>query len=668
MTDPDGGVERPYSKDYWDNVIREIGRRPSITVSAVLLALIYATAIYAPLLANDRPLVLDGTDYGAYRKARTTLAPIAMSLESLSQEGPDTYNVRQVDRLLPTAEAAVRGRISSAVTDQAIGISGNELDAFIAPWNDGVEAALVSGDFSKLKGIGRDVAKAVSDKYPDVRTNRITQEAGVQIDALREERRSWEQVVDLEREAFVLRAETMKRFLAAEDTAALDALEVSVQEFCDELAAASNASSPQLVARAAGIVDETKEVRTALRAQKADGTSTSGVPLRSTRSYPALSALSGAEVYFMVLWLLVLTWPLWNAFVNRILLGGSRHRIRVARKAKILTMALLPLLPALAWAADDSGDLFISGYKKGLTDGTIVATTAIFAPVPYGRAEQNDSEVYRPPTWSDDSSIGEDGFYETGPRAPRDDMAEGTQPVSQPVEINYAESTRNAPLRRIFGTDSLGRDLLARMIWGGRISLSVGLVAAAFMVILGTIIGSIAGYVGGWTDIIISRIIEVFQCFPVLFFAMVIVAFLGPGIFNIMVVLGLLRWTTTARLARGEFIRLRDQEFVVASEALGVSNSRTIFRHVLPNALGPILVSFTFAVATGILVESSLSFLGFGIQLPIPSWGSLLQESRSAEHWWIQVFTGFAIFITILLYNLLGEGLRDALDPRQKAR
>jgi peptide/nickel transport system permease protein len=131
-------------------------------------------------------------------------------------------------------------------------------------------------------------------------------------------------------------------------------------------------------------------------------------------------------------------------------------------------------------------------------------------------------------------------------------------------------------------------------------------------------------------------------------------------------VLGATRWPGVARLVRGEFLRLRELDFVVASEALGVPERRTIFRHILPNAMGPVLVISTFSVASGILIESTLSFLGFGVQLPIPSWGSLLTESASAEHWWIQIFPGLMIFLTVTLYNLLGEGVADALDPRQK--
>jgi len=152
----------------------------------------------------------------------------------------------------------------------------------------------------------------------------------------------------------------------------------------------------------------------------------------------------------------------------------------------------------------------------------------------------------------------------------------------------------------------------------------------------------------------------------VFFLILIVVSFVGASILNIMLAIGIFRWTGVARLVRGEFIRLRGQDFVVASQALGVRSLRTIFRHVLPNALGPVLVAATFAVASGILTESALSFLGFGVKLPIPSWGSLLVESRNPEYWWIQIYPGLLIFITVILYNLVGEGVRDALDPRLK--
>ncbi|MBM3985375.1 MAG: ABC transporter permease [Planctomycetes bacterium] len=285
-------------------------------------------------------------------------------------------------------------------------------------------------------------------------------------------------------------------------------------------------------------------------------------------------------------------------------------------------------------------------------------------PVAFGLAEIHDAEYFRPPTWHASAAISAEGYYERGTRA--GNPVQGFTSPPRPVEVRAGEPARNAGSRHPLGTDGLGRDLLARLVWGGRVSLSVGLVSTVLLVLIGIVVGALAGYCGGWVDLLLSRVIEVFQCFPPFFLVLIVVAFIGPGILNIMLVLGLTRWPGVARLVRGEFLRLRGQDFVVAAEALGARHRRTIFRHILPNAMGPVLVAATFSVASGILTESALSFLGFGVKLPVPSWGSLLTESRSPEHWWIQVFPGLMIFVTVVLYNLLGEAVRDALDPRLK--
>ncbi|MDQ3332554.1 MAG: ABC transporter permease, partial [Planctomycetota bacterium] len=212
----------------------------------------------------------------------------------------------------------------------------------------------------------------------------------------------------------------------------------------------------------------------------------------------------------------------------------------------------------------------------------------------------------------------------------------------------------------------IGRDVLSRMLWGGRVSLSVGLVAVGIYVAIGIIVGSLAGFFRGWVDMFISRSIEIVIVFPAFFLILTIVAFLGPSLMNIMVVIGLTGWTGVARLIRGEFLRLADQEFVLAGRALGYSAPRLIFRHILPNAMAPVLVAATFGVAGAILTESALSFLGLGITVPTPSWGAILDEGRDALRIapWLIYLPGFAIFATIMSYNLAGEALRDASDPR----
>ncbi len=219
------------------------------------------------------------------------------------------------------------------------------------------------------------------------------------------------------------------------------------------------------------------------------------------------------------------------------------------------------------------------------------------------------------------------------------------------------------------GTDDQGRDVMSRMIHGCRISISVGFVAVSLYVLVGILVGGIAGYFGSWIDMAISRLIEVVICFPVFFLILTVLAFIGPSIYNIMIVIGLTSWTGIARLVRGEFLKHRSQDYVHAARVIGSRAPRIMFRHILPNSLAPVLVSATFGVAGAILIESSLSFLGFGVQPPTPSWGDLLSQSRDYMDiaWWLTFFPGAAIFLTITAFNLVGEGLRDAIDPRMSA-
>ncbi len=216
------------------------------------------------------------------------------------------------------------------------------------------------------------------------------------------------------------------------------------------------------------------------------------------------------------------------------------------------------------------------------------------------------------------------------------------------------------------GTDDRGRDVLSRMIWGTRIAISVGFVAEGIAVAIGIVIGAIAGFYGGRADMIVQRLIEIMMCFPTFILILSLIAFLPQSIFNIMVVIGLTEWTGVARLIRGEFLRLREADFAAAARATGLSNTRIMFRHLLPNALSPVFVSATFGVAGAILVESSLSFLGFGVPPPTASWGEILSQSKRyiQTAWWLVTYPGLAIFLTVTAFNLVGEGLRDAMDPR----
>ncbi len=216
------------------------------------------------------------------------------------------------------------------------------------------------------------------------------------------------------------------------------------------------------------------------------------------------------------------------------------------------------------------------------------------------------------------------------------------------------------------GTDALGRDVLARMLFGARVSLWVGFVAVGLAVGIGLCLGLVAGYYGGLVDEVIMRGVDVMLCFPSFFLILAVIAFLEPSLTNIMIVIGLTSWMGVARLVRAETLSLKSRDFVLAAKVLGAGTPRILAQHVLPNALAPVLVSATLGVAGAILVESSLSFLGLGVQPPTPSWGNMLMEGKDVLEIapWLSVFPGLAILLTVLGYNLLGESLRDLLDPR----
>ncbi len=237
-----------------------------------------------------------------------------------------------------------------------------------------------------------------------------------------------------------------------------------------------------------------------------------------------------------------------------------------------------------------------------------------------------------------------------------------------PSKIDIKNILVGPSSQHLFGTDDLGRDVLSRMIWGSRVSLEVGFVAIGIATIIGILLGAISGFYGGYIDSTIMRAVDIMLSIPTIFLILAVVAILEPSIFNIMVVIGLTSWTEPARLVRAEFISIKEREFVTAARAIGASDSRIIFRHILPNGLSPILVSATMGVGGAILIESALSFLGLGVQPPTPSWGSLLSSGKDNIEiaWWLSAFPGLAILITVLGYNLLGEGIRDALDPRQR--
>lgn len=235
-----------------------------------------------------------------------------------------------------------------------------------------------------------------------------------------------------------------------------------------------------------------------------------------------------------------------------------------------------------------------------------------------------------------------------------------------PLEVNLGQRFIPPGLEHPFGTDNLGRDILSRVIAGARVSLLVGIIAVGLSMTIGVTLGLVAGYHGGILDSVIMRLVDVFLAFPVIVLAIAIIAVRGPSLLNVMLALGLVYWTTYARVARGVTLTLREEEYVVAARSIGASDWRILRRHILPNTIAPILVVASLGMGSAIIAEAALSFLGLGIQPPEPSWGSMLsfgmQFMRDAPY--LTAFPGLAIFLVVLGFNMLGDGLRDALDPR----
>jgi peptide/nickel transport system permease protein len=420
-----------------------------------------------------------------------------------------------------------------------------------------------------------------------------------------------------ERDAARLRSRTLQRYLPPSARLPLLELERKI-DACLAAARAGGAAAGVEPARAALAAAE--ELQDALRARPGPDGEPPSVGLVPAGSSPVLESLDGldaaAALACSFALLLVCTGSrsprTWLAAAMIALCGGA-----------VVELAALPGAPG-------AGE---RDWKRALAEGELAVERLVLPPLAWGPAETDLSAALCPPSW--------------GP-------AGGEGPSAGAHAL---------------GTDALGRDILARVIWGGRASLAVGVASAALLLAVGVAVGALAGFHGGRVDLALSRSIEVFQCFPA-FFLIVTAAALIPErrlhpLLALVLAIALVNWTWVARLVRAEFLRAREQDYVAAARSLGFSSARIAFGHVLPNVIGPVQVAAAFAVASGVLIESGVSFLGFGVRPPMPSWGALLGESRSLEHWWLVVFPGLAIFATVLATYALGESLRGALDPRE---
>jgi peptide/nickel transport system permease protein len=367
--------------------------------------------------------------------------------------------------------------------------------------------------------------------------------------------------------------------------------------------------------------------------------------------WPVFRTLSAFEIAFLVLYL---------TFVGGLALWRWSPGFDPSR------LVWAPLLfGALAWGfvtlvatpTNPPSETLYKDFARQLRANPDGVSSIVFPLVPFGENENIHADRTTPPV-----------LYELLAAGQRKELARRLQVAGEP-ELSEAQAVEALDRLRShwLGTDDNGRDILSRLIYGSRVSLSVGFVAVGIYVLIGIILGSIAGYFGGWVDALLSRITEIVMCFPSFFLIVTVMAVIQkPSIFYIMVVIGITRWTETMRLVRGEFLRLSSQDFVAAAKSLGLHPLRIVFLHVLPNAFSPVFVAAAFGVAGAILIESALSFLGFGVPQPTASWGSVLNVAFGHEKqlWWVTVFAGLLIFITVTAYNLVGEGLRDALDPK----
>lgn len=225
-------------------------------------------------------------------------------------------------------------------------------------------------------------------------------------------------------------------------------------------------------------------------------------------------------------------------------------------------------------------------------------------------------------------------------------------------------------LGHLLGTDELGRDVFTRLLYGGRVSLGVALSATILQLLIGVTLGCISGFYGKWIDNFIMRIVDTVMCFPFFVIGITIASLIGPSVWNVILIIGLLQWTGIARIVRAEILSLKQSEFIEAARALGISNFKIIITHLIPNTLSPIIVNATLNVAQGILMEAGLSFLGLGVKQPQPSWGNILSAAQSMRvlktEWWLWIPAGLLIFLSVLSINFVGDGLRDALDPKMK--
>lgn len=651
-----GVVERTY----FDLVVDQFKKNRLAVFGLRVITFLILVAVFAPFLANNRPLVFHGYRYKSYLAAYDQLVYAHGDLFGVGRT-PEGLELPGMDE-----PVALQG-LGSVYTKE------------IADWEAGTQTwkQVRNVSFGAAEPLMNRLRKRIEEEIPKLEKDNLWARGFRKVSWLRKQGLPTDVEKDLDAllviarknldQGYRAKAELRQRSLL-QQFKSLEA-EVSsedrkaIKEFARRYRAALSSDFHTRDPATLGEFDDFLiEIRTRLIPKTLK--QPQGVTFEPHWDFPALRQLESMEVFFILLILVGGSLPLWGRLVK-----AERPQDELTRKIALLFA--IPLVASVIWAVSVPTFKDSTDYQAGMVNGDLATSFRIMAPLRYGVNDNDPTKKWSPPWW-----FGDDAKETKAKTLPPDasSLERDLFVLEQRIEKlktapQGSEGGWNGFLdllnRHHMGTDGTGRDLTTRMIWGSRISLSIGFVAVGIYIFIGIVLGALAGYFGGWVDMLISRVIEVVICFPTFFLILTVIAFIGPSIWNIMVVIGVTGWPGVARLVRGEFLRLRSRDFVTAGTALGYGDLRIIFRHILPNALAPVLVAATFGVASAILVESSLSFLGFGVKVPTPTWGSVLSSAReSYKFWWITLFPGFAIFLTVTMYNLVGEGIRDAVDPK----
>ena len=605
-------------------VWKQFKKRPAGVFSLYVMLVLFGVAVYAPLLANEQPLALYTTHPQLYAYFHAGLSTVHDILEdgvknqqALQQQESDAsrkYDEERTELIrLTDSSNKVGDAYDSARND--VNRAADKLEELAAQR----DLARASNDTGKVSAIEAEMATLSENKSKREQELKVLGAEKASVKRQLDEHRGSQNAYNEE----ILRTRFRLNFVQQSGAIRvnLSRLGFGVDEELNNkiqgMATRYEAIFPRLTS-----ANTENDVVQELEALRKETASIAPALVKEHFIYrwtfPAFADLTWSDRFFMIGYALLLTTiAMWGRF-------------RLSSFQKVAGVVLVSVVLALL-TGYVGGHLPSRNYRTVLIDNVrdgYAESSAWMAPVFYGMNENRVEEQYQRPSFAAD---------ENGRRS-----------------------------LHLLGTDDSGRDVLSRMIWGARVSLSVGFVAVSIYMFLGIVLGALAGYFAGKVDMILSRFTEVVICFPSFFLILTVIAFIGPSIYNVMIIIGLTSWTGVARLTRAEFLRLRNLEFVLAARAAGISGLSIMFNHVLPNAMTPIMVSAAFGFAGTILTESGLSFLGFGVQEPFPSWGQMVSNGTSNPtlYWWLFFVPALSLFLTVTFSNVASNTFRDAADPR----